>query len=233
MSKVVSVAFALFLALTGALARQRDPFDEKMASIILLQSKVVQRELGITEHQRAAMNKYADAHRMKLNAYYQQVQGKGSVSVDDSKLRSMFETLKKGVLAQLSASQVKRLREISVQTLDFTGLADPLIAQRIGLSSAQTQKVQHIVAAGMADANAVRERAVEGAIKPLQSRKPKTADDQQRLQAEADRRAEAAVEQVTPQILLIKSDTKKKTLAVLTAQQKARWHALMGTPLKG
>ena len=225
-------SFTLILigALVASLAHaaQHDSFDEKMSSVILLQSKVVQKELGVTTQQRAAMNKFADAHRLKLNAYYQQIQsGQGksaqiSISAkDEQQLQVMFNTMKRGVLAQLSAAQLKRLREISLQTLDFTALGDQSVDSRIGLSGAQRTKVQAAITAGLKQANGVRNNAIANATKGVTS------------QDEANRRAEAASDQTSPQVIQIRNGTKAKVMSLLTAQQRAKWQALLGKPFKG
>src|SRR5947209_12347190 len=104
-------ALLIFVTIVAAVAALASDFDKKVASVILLQAKPVQKEIGLSESQRAAMNKFADNHRAKLKAYYEKIGPKGTPS--ESVLLGYFEKMKEGVLAQLSAAQIKRLREIS------------------------------------------------------------------------------------------------------------------------
>ena len=221
MPRIYSVVIAFVLS---ALALCQGSFDQQMASVILLQSKVVQKELGVTTAQRAAMNKYADAHREKLKAFYERKKAQKSDSVtaaDERQLSGYFNTMKRGVLAELTPSQLRRLREISLQTLDFTAIGDPMVSSRLGMSASQAAKVRSAIEAGLKQANSVRNNAIANATKGI------TSQDQ------ADRAAEAASNQVDPEIILLRNQTKQKVMALLTAQQRARWQLLLGRPFKG
>jgi len=224
--RFLNKALVLVMAIvtTVAVAAQHDSFDEEMSSVILLQSKVVQKELGVTTAQRAAMNKYADAHRAKLKVLYSRLQANHQQNInqkDQQELRSMFNTMKRGVFAQLTAAQLKRLREISLQTLDFTALGDPIVAARVGLSASQSSKIRSVINSGIKQANVVQNNAVATATKGA------TTQDQ------ANQLAESAANQVSPQVVSIRNDTKQKVMALLTAQQRSRWQGLLGRPFHG
>jgi hypothetical protein len=222
----VTTIICFLIALVGA-----QTFDEETSSIILLQMKAVQREIGVTEAQRVAMNKFADAHRSRLNQYYQQLQArKNGSNPDEGKLIGMFAELKNAVLKQLTPAQLKRLREVSLQALDFGALADHAVGQRVGLSNAQQERIRSLMDSGLKEANQVRENAMMKATAELRNSKPKSDAERRKVYDEANRRAEAAAETVAPQVGLIRADTKKKILAILTPKQKAAWQALLGKP---
>jgi len=230
MPKFAIRAFAVFLVALLATFAVADTFDQQVASVLILQLKPVQRELGVTAQQRAAMNKYADAHRAKLKTYYQEASKAGQKTVDQQKLLGFYEEMKKGVLDQLSAVQIKRLREISLQTLDFTALADTLVGTEVGLNDAQQKRVSSVVAAGIQKANAVRNKAAAADTADLRSQKPTTEKDAQALYVEAQKKAQAAAKRVEPEIQKLRVATKKEVMSILTPQERAKWAQLLGKP---
>lgn len=231
--RFVKAAVLLLLVLLPIFALA-DSFDQQVASIILLQDKRVQADLGITEEQRARMNRFADSHRAKLEAYYRELskhgQKTGELSVDQNKLVGYFSVLKKGVLEQLSTAQIKRLREISLQYLGFSALADITVADRVGLSSAQHRKVAALVKQGVERAAKVQNKAIAASTSDLRSIKPKNEAEAKRIYDEANRRAEDATHRVAPEVEQIGLQTKGKVMAVLTPAQRVKWEALLGRP---
>jgi hypothetical protein len=234
MFKVILRLVLGLLGVVAAVGAFADTFDQEIASIILLQLKPVQKELGVTAQQRDAMNKFADAHRAKLTVYYNQLKKEQSAgqkpSMSQDKLVGLFNELKQGVLSELSEAQIKRLREISLQALDFTALADKAVADRIGLTGAQQKKVRTVISSGVALANKTRNTAINQATASLMKSAPKTDTEKKALYAEADRKAEAASQKVNPQLLQIRTQTRAEVMSMLTPSQKAKWQALLGRP---
>jgi len=226
----------LILLLLGLLASvsvfAQDNFDYQLSSVEVLTQKSVQKELGVSEQQRAAMNKFADAHRAKLKAYYTKVQKAGG-TVDSAKLTGYYQDLRKGVLKQLSASQLKRLREISLQRFGFSALGDPAVGQKVGLSPSEQKKMQAILTKGLNGAKQVQVNAINKATAKLEKVKPKSAAEQAKLQDDATKLAESAMQEVSPQVDRITADTRQKAMGLLTPQQKANWQALLGKPFRG
>jgi hypothetical protein len=209
----------------AAVAAFAESFDAKVASVILLQLKPVQKEIGLSEAQRTAMNKYADAHRAKLKAYYEQL---GNTKPSEQKLLGFFAVMKAGVISQLSATQLKRLREISLQALDFTALADQAVANEVGLSASEESSLKSVVAEGVGKANDIRNKAIGKATSDIVKQRPKTDKERQTLEDEYNRRAEAATDQVAPQLNTIRDSTRRKVMAILTSSQRAKWESLLG-----
>lgn len=226
--KLLVFVLALLVCLAGA----ADKFDQQVASIILLQLKPVQAELGVTAAQRTSMNKYADSHRASLKTYYESLSKAKANEPDKAKLERMFTALKTAVLAQLNDAQIKRLREISLQELGFSALADDTVATRVGLSGAQLTKLRKVLSDGLSKASQIEYKAVTAATKGIQGQTPKSAADRDRLVKLANEKASAAEKSVHPQVMRVRDETSAKVLAVLTPQQRSNWKALQGKPFK-
>jgi len=212
----------------GAFAQS---FDEQVASVFLLQAKPIQKELGVTANQRLAMNKFADAHRVKLSAYYKVLE-QSKQKPDESKVVALLTDMKKGVFAQLNPAQLKRLRELTLQDLDFTALLYPKVASRIGLNPAEQKRVTSLIKFGIDKANGIRNEAISRDTADLQKQKPKNQAEEKALSDEANRRAQAAMDRVLPRIERIRADTRRQVLAVLTPAERTKWQDLMGKPFK-
>ena len=76
MKRTVLVGLSLGLSL-AAFAQKPDPFDIKVGDLMILQSKDVQKEVGITEKLRNKMNEFASAHDKKAKALAESAQKKG------------------------------------------------------------------------------------------------------------------------------------------------------------
>ena len=209
------------MAFTAAMACAQS-FDDQIASIILLQDKAVQKDIGVSEQQRDAMNKFADAHRAKLAAYYKQVKGKP----DEKKLYEMFSVMKHGVLSQMTPSQVRRLREISLQYLDFTALADNTVGAKIGLSPAEHEQIIKLVGSMQK-----KGQSIEADAKRIVDADPRVA--KAKTQQEKDAIAKDAFMKIMPRLQDLKADARKQVLAVLTPAQRTTWQQLLGKPFQG
>lgn len=233
------LTLAAVIAGTGAVAQAMDSFDYAVANVAILQAKPLQKELGLSEMQRAAMNKFADQFNSNMGALIEKMKKDKSgkpPSDSDPKVKAAFENLKKGVLKQLTPAQLKRLREITLQQSGLPALADPLVAKRVGLTTAQLKTIQTTFDSAIRKAADIQDKAVEAAVKDLKSKKPKTEKEARDLMDEANRRAEAAHKKVEPQITKLRTQAEAKVLATLDAKQKAAWEALKGkkfTPPKG
>lgn len=223
----------LLLALVQAPFAQQDQFDFHVGSLILLQDKAVQAEVGITKAQRDRMNKFAESHREDLKKYGQQLQAtKTSGGPDQKKLETMFLGLKKKVFAEMSAKQLKRLREISLQSLGFAALNDEIVATRVGINKDQLGRIRKTFESGFSEAANIEKLAVQGALQPYENRKPKDEAEAKKLYDEAEKKAAAARQKVAPRVDAIRTFTKNKIMSILTPQQKTNWANLQGSPFR-
>lgn len=223
------------LALLSNLALA-DAFDEQIASIQLLQSKPVQKELGITQAQRAAMNKYADEFNKKAEAYQADLAkksdgGKKQVQRDIAQETKMLGELKQKVLSQLSQAQIKRLRELSLQAVGVTALGDDAVAAKVGLSTEQKNKIRKLVQAGLEGANKIMEAAHQRASKGIPT--PKNQAEAEKATKTYNTRIAEEQKKIQPSLDKIRADTIKNVLAVMNPNQKAAWNALQGKIFKG
>lgn len=238
----LSLLPVLLLSVSAFAQTKHDPFDFKMASVIILQSKEVQKELGVTEAQRTQMNKHADKHRGELVAYQKQLEANQKdknkpLDVDPTKMDGMFVNLKKGVFGQLKPAQLKRLCEISLQQLGLVALIDETVATRVGLTAAEQKRVKSTYEAGIKEADDIaRSGQAQLEIQLNELRKkypnPKTDAEKQKVMAEAQKKAEAIEKRIDPQIESVRKVTLTKMLSLLTAKQRANWTALLGKPFK-
>lgn len=225
------------LLLAAPVAHAADDFDYHIASVVLLQLKEVQTELKITEAQRAKMNKHAETHRGKLTDYSKQLDqrseaAKKQVGPDEAKLSAMFDELKKKVLAELSAAQIKRLREISLQQVGFAALNDSLVATKVGLNKDQLERIRRTFESGFREAEELERGAVQKAIGPYKDRKPKDGAEEKKLYEEVQKKADQARDSVSARVDKIREFTKSKIMGILTPQQKQAFTALQGKPFK-
>lgn len=233
----MKTVFALLIALAAACAfgQAADPFDFHCADITIMQLKPVQKELGITEAQRAKMNDAAATHRTRLTTYDAQQKAakvKDTQPQVQAKLRGYFDELKKNVLDSLNAAQLKRLRELTLQKAGLLALLDEIVAKRVGLTGAPYESFRKTFSEGAKAAGDIERTNLKPIFDKYAAKKPK--DDAERKSLETAMRAEleAASKKVGPQIQKLQNDTQVKLVGMLSASQKAAWQALQGKPFK-
>jgi len=229
----------LLLTLLVALATtgfaQLDPFDYHCADVVLLQAKEIQTDIGVTEAQRKKMNDAADTHRVRLTTYEAQQKSaktKDSKEQQTTKLKGFYDELKRGVFGSLTAAQLKRLREISLQRAGLLALLDDVVAKKIGLTGASQTKFKTTFTEGAKSAATIERTN----LKPIfdkyepRMRAAKTEADRKKVEAQMRPELDAASKKIAPQIQQLQGDTQKKLVAILTPQQKTAWTALLGKP---
>ncbi len=193
----------------------------------------MQTELGVTKAQRDKMNKYADAHSKALAAYEAEVKKNktdAQKAMASPKFQKIFTDLKNGVMGQLSATQLRRLREITLQRAGIVAIAQDLIAKRVGLNDAQLKQYRTTFETEFKKAEKLKADKVQAVLKPYEGRKPKNEAEAKALNAEVQKKLEAAQKALAPQLTQMAKATETKLLAVLSAAQKAKWKALLGKP---
>lgn len=226
---------ALIAMTTSVQAQAPDPFDFHCADIGILQVKQVQSEVGITEAQRKAMNDAAATHKTRLATY--EAQQKAAKTKDtqpqtQAKLRGYFDELKKGVLRALKPTQLKRLRELTLQRAGLLALLDDLVAKKIGLSGASYESFRKTFSDGAKQAGEIERTNLKPIFDKYSAKRPK--DDAERKQLETQMRGEldAASKRIAPQIQQLQASTQQKLIGLLSAPQKTAWQALLGQPFK-
>jgi len=217
--------------LISASARAVDAFDYHCGDVALLQLKVVQKEVNITEAQRKQMNVAADAHRAKLAAYDKVLRGqkvKDSPQVQEKTLKGYYDELKRNVFAQLNDAQIKRLRELTLQRAGLAALLDKVVAKRVGFTEAETAQYRKTFADGANQAGNVERQALKPILEKYRAMKPKTDAEKKKLQAKMQGEIEAASKKYGPQMQQIQNDTQNKLKAMFKPQYRQNWQSLLG-----
>lgn len=208
-------------------------FDADIADIGILQAKPVQKEIGLSEKQRATMNKFADAYNTEIKALGEKARKadpKNPPKDLDPRASAAYRKLRAAVLKELSATQLKRLREITLQEVGTPALADPKVARQIGLPDAKRKQIEGIFSNGAKQASALERQEMDKALADLRKKKPKTEKEANELMQEAGKRAEQVRAKIEPRIRAFRRDAETKALAILDAIQKTKWAGLKGRP---
>lgn len=233
--RVRSLVLIACLATSAGMAQAQsmDPFDFWVSDIILLQAKPIQKDIGVTEAQRGRMNQYASQHQAKVQAHVKELEAKKTPPKDgDPVAVRLFAELKRNVLAQLSPSQLKRLREISLQRIGVSALTDEKVATRVGLSSSQLKGERTAFTSARDQVAAIQRSTASNVMKAYAGRNVKTKAEAERLQKEANHKLELAMRAVAPRLKQIGDGARGKMLALLSPKQRGVWQALLGRPFK-
>jgi len=210
-----------------------DSFDMKVADYRLLLSRKVQAECGVNEAQRARLNKVADQEKAKIEPYLAQVQKEGrsqdSLRTDKTYL-GMLDELRLRVLEQLSLPQLKRLRELTLQSIDIRGILNVTVADKIGMSAAQLKKVRDIFSAYVKASTAIIKDVNQGIASKYKNTKVQTQAEAKSLNDSMNRQRDEELKKHKPQFDKLEKETKRDIDAVLSAKQLAAYQALQGKP---
>lgn len=235
MKRLLTLLIVVATLAGGALAQGKlDMFDVHVASLRVLEGRDVQKEIGITPVQRNQMDKFAEAYNADLKAYVAQLKKSGKdpakLQGPDSKMLQLLATLKRNVMGVLTAAQLKRLREISLQVFGLNGLLDDTVAKRVGLSDDQIKRMRTEYESGSKRANAMIEQAVLPVNNQFKNAKPKTDADKRATLTSYETKRKAALDKVMPTVQKIRKETRDKILGMITKQQKDTFVGLQGKP---
>lgn len=231
--RLLSANFCVCLFAFAALAKGQDSFDFQIASVAILQSKKVQQELSISETLRSNMNKTADNFNAKtkaLNAKAAKVKSQAEAEKLSKEMDSILDEFRSKILKMLSAPQLKRLREITMQQLGYSALGESAVAKRIGIQSEQLGRIRSALDSAFKQADDLSRKEMEAATKDLRDKKPKTDSEKKKLAAEFDKRVQVVQRKIEPKLNSIRQQTEKKLLALLSDTQKKAWSGLKGKP---
>jgi GTP1/Obg family GTP-binding protein len=224
MLKKITALIGLATLVAGASAQD---FDRTVASIMLLQDQKIQAELKVTKAQRDKMNTHAAAFQKVAKAYGEKLQKQGkNAKANPAEENKMLGTLKNNILGTLTAAQIKRLREISLQVLGVGAIGDDLVAARLGLSATQKTDVRKHLSDGLQRANAIQQKTMTEARKGI--KEPKNEAEAKKAQQTFDSRMKTLGPPAQKQLNVIRMDVQKKVLAILTPVQRTTWTGLLG-----
>lgn len=233
MNRITSLVLAAGCACFVS-AQKPDPFDLEVSNVLILQVRSIQKEVGMTEAQRSKLNVYATSFNASKDAFLKSEKARSekegkNFKPNETKLRQMFASFRGQVLTQLSAKQIKRLSELTLQEVGMAAMLDANVARKLALSPSQSAKLEAAYQEGIKKSAAVEQQAVAPIRKDFQGKDP----NDKKTRDQFNQRMSSAEKESRPKLEKIKEETRAKFRAILSAQQQAQWKALQGTPFKG
>ncbi len=221
-------------------------FDYDISDFRYLQAKEVQADLGITEDQRTRMNKHAawfESEMKVLQSAYAKAREKDpKAPAPNDKLMDDQKEMKRRVLGELSAAQITRLREITLQDAGPMGLLDARVAKIVGLTSDQSKKLKDKITENNKRASELAQKGQnieQDAIKPLYEKykgaKPDDKQAQKAFQEDAQKALkphEKELKGLQDQLNGLREDFDTFVSKTLTDGEKKVFTQLKGKPFK-
>ncbi len=212
-------------------AQKMDSFDSHVADYRLLMAKKVQVEVGLTEAQRAKLNSAAEHERTVAKPYLAELQKAGkdpaTLSTDQKYLGFLME-LRDNCLKVLTPSQLKRLGQLSLQSVDIGGVLDVVVAKKIGMSVPQLTKVRSIYGDSVKKSSAIARQVDEGVAANFKNVRVKTQAEAAAINERITKERTDGLKKRQPELDKIALQTKNAMQAVLTAKQLAAYKGLQG-----
>lgn len=207
----LSVGIALTLIAGAAMAQppgggqrgQRAPgvlgFGRAMSATQLLRVEKVQKELELTDDQKAQLDKLNEEMRAKMREAFQG--GGQDREAARERMQAMQKEIDAGLEKILLPNQLKRLKEIRLQVAGINAaLMDEEVRKELNVSEEQVQKIRDAVQKVMEEMRGQR---------PQQGERPDPAQMRERMQQMRQKMQEA-------------------TMSVLTPEQKEKWEKMCG-----
>jgi hypothetical protein len=221
----------LIILCSSVLANAADDFDLKVSNIDVLRDKNVQTELGITEGQRKTMNVYADkytaANKAKVNEYQKAKKQMDKAFADFG--MQQYVSLRTSVLKVLSANQIKRLRELTLQAAGPRALLDKAVADKVGIPTADYKKFYAAIKEGDAKIAKIKgevSKKIQDKYKGQKAPTNQKENDALRAKFNADLATEMKKHEAEMKEVLKTSET--KTSAIISKKYLDALKVLMG-----
>ena len=236
---VIRPVFRLVTALiaaslgTAASAKEMDAFDAQYADISILQLKPIQAELGVTEAQRTKLNAHAAWLNGQTSSIDSQVKS-GKLKAEDAnrQMEGILASFKSRILGELTAMQIKRLREITLQRDGLIPLLDKQVADKIGMTSAQLTKLRDAYLENDKKAKDIQTAAFKPIFDKYAAMKPKNDAEKKALSDQANKELEAAKSRIQPQLEELGRQFAQFVDAALSKGQHEAFESLKGRPFK-
>jgi Spy/CpxP family protein refolding chaperone len=172
-------------------------FGGPMLMLGLLRNQQVQQELKLTDQQKQQLEQLGEQWREKMR-------GLRDLPPEErrQKVEGMRAEVEKQLATTLNEQQMKRLKQIALQVEGYAALERPEVAEQVGLTKEQRQKIRDI----LRQANEKRREAFQ--------------------QGQGDR--QAAFQRMREIRQWVDGEIEK----LLTAEQKKKWQELVGAPFK-
>lgn len=211
-------------------------FDYDVANVGLLMVKEVQTDIGITKAQKDKMNVHADwfnSQVKKIQTSYQAALKKDSKAKPPvAQMNKLGADFKKKVLGVLTASQIKRLREITLQDAGNLALLDPIVAKKLGLTAAQQKGLKAKFASNSKKGAELQAKTFNPIREKYAKKKPKSEAEAKKLSEAMRKEFDAAAKKIKPQLEKLQKEWDAYVLQSLSKSQEASFKALKGKPIK-
>lgn len=221
------------LVAASALAWSQDTFDAHCANIMLLTNRSVQTELKLTEAQRTKLNEHADSFNADMKvvmdaAVKEAEKAKKPPELPAARVAQLQERLKSRLVRVLTATQLRRLREISLQVAGYRAVADPVIARRLNLTAAQTQSAARAMNTARSEAAKLQQDADNDLRQRFGSRQPKTDREREAMQKEFQAALQQKGREVQTKLEAIDRRYTTTIQGLLTQAQRRSFESLKG-----
>lgn len=228
---MIKPALAFLPLFVAVSAFAQTSFDREVCDITLLQTAEVKTELKVTQTQRDRMNSASSSYNAVAKRIEDKLRkGQKPSEADQKDMRTQFDRMRTGVLDVLNAVQIKRLREISLQTAGLIALTDPAVSKKVGLTAAQLTKVKSTLKASYEQAGKVTSQVRDKIESEFKGKNPKTDAEKRKLAEQYEKRVNEEMRKIQPRLEQIRNDGRAKIMATLSAGQRTIWNSLLGKP---
>lgn len=197
----------------------------------LLRSEQVQKEIKVTEDQKSQLTKLSEAQRAEMRERFAGRGGENREEQSEAQRQAQRETMMKEfqerakkteekIRGILTAEQFKRLKQIELQQQGVEALRRPDMAQALGLTEEQIQKLKEI----FDGIQKQREEIGEQSRSLFQGFRDASEDERAKLREKG--------EQLRAKGENLRKESQQKAMAVLNDEQKGKLKAMMGEPFK-
>ena len=199
----------------------------------LLNRKDVQKELKLSEQQKTQLTEMQDAFRKEMQKRWEEMRKMSEeerqklFSQPPEKFQEELAKRDKETTAKLakilSSEQFKRLKQLQLQQARVMALSWPVVVEEIGLTEDQKAQLKKIGEDAWKQMSSMRP--------PRGQRRGEGDRNQGRDRGDRDERRKQRQE-MRKKMQEMRAEIEKKSIAVLTADQKAKFGAMMGEPFK-
>lgn len=233
MKSTMRILVSLVMAGASLAAFAADDFDFKIANIDVLRDKNVQKDVGISDAQRAKMNTYASSYETTMKNKVAEYQ-KAKKTPDQAFAtfgQTQMTSLRTNVLNVLSASQLTRLREITLQAAGPRALMDKIVATKCGMSATEYNSLISAIRTGDQKISTIKSQvAAKVREKYKNEKKPTNQKEMDALNARVNKDLNAEMKKHEAEMKQIITTSEQKTNSIVKQSYKDALKKLCGRP---
>lgn len=224
-------AFVIAVLSMSAVGFAQDAFDMALSDVRLLQTDEVRKELNVTQAQRDRMNRASAGYNRVAERVEAKLRKEEQPSEADRKaMESEFGKMRTGVLRVLNPNQLRRLREITMQTVGLPLLVEPNVMRRLKITSQQKSTIESTFRTASQQLETISREVNQKVEREFRNEKPKNEAERRRVAERYQRRMGEEMRKVAPRVEKIQSDARNRIMRTLSEAQRKQWDALLGRP---